>query len=122
VRSVLIVEDSTTTRAMIRSTLEEVEELDIVEAESGFEALRLLPSRTFHLILTDINMPDINGLELINFVKSNPTYREIPLIIITTERGEEDRRRGMALGAFDYVTKPFKGDALKDLVKKVLMV
>ncbi|MBI5105850.1 MAG: response regulator, partial [Solirubrobacterales bacterium] len=58
------------------------------------EALRLLPSRGFDLILTDINMPDINGLELINFVKSNPTYREIPLIIVTTERSEEYRRRG----------------------------
>ena len=121
-KAVLIVEDSMTTRAMIRAALEEIEGIDIVEAESGFEALRILPSRKFSVILTDINMPDINGLELINFVKSNPAYRDIPLIIITTERGEEDRKRGMALGAFDYVTKPFQANYLRGLVRKALLL
>lgn len=118
--SILIVEDSATTRSMIRAALEDLDDYDIVEAGSGFEALRVLPSRKFDLIFTDINMPDINGLELINFVKSNPTYREIPLIIVTTERSEEDRKRGMALGAFDYVTKPFDADSLLALARKAL--
>ena len=115
-----VVEGSPTMRQLIVFALKRIRNFQIVEANDGVDGLKKLNSEKFDLILTDINMPDINGLELINFVKSNPTYREIPLIIITTERGEEDRKRGMALGAFDYVTKPFKGDALKDLVKKVL--
>ncbi len=121
-KSILIVEDSAMTRAMIRTALENIDdcEVEIIEVESGFEALRILPSREFRLILTDINMPDINGLELINFVKSNPTYRNIPLIIVTTECREEDRNRGMALGAFAYITKPFEPEALQKLVQKAL--
>lgn len=119
-KAILIVEDSTSTRAIIRNALEENPDYEIVEVESGFEALRVLPTKSFDLILTDINMPDINGLELINFVKSNPTYRDIPLIIVTTERSEEDRKRGLSLGAFDYVTKPFEGSHLRERVEKAL--
>lgn len=119
-KSILIVEDSAMTRAMIRAALENINNCDIIEVASGFEALRILPSREFRLILTDINMPDINGLELINFVKSNPTYRDIPLIIVTTESRETDISRGMALGAFAYITKPFEPDKLQKLVQKAL--
>ncbi len=119
-KSILIVEDSAMTRAMIRAALENINNCDIIEVASGFEALRILPSREFRLILTDINMPDINGLELINFVKSNPTYRDIPLIIVTTESRETDINRGMALGAFAYITKPFEPDKLQKLVQKAL--
>ena len=79
----------------------------MVEAGNGFEALKTLPTRRFDLIITDINMPDINGLELIGFVKSNPAYRDIPLIIVSTEKTEEDKKRGLALGAAGYVVKPF---------------
>jgi len=120
VKSILIVEDSAMTRAMIRAALENISNCDIIEVASGFEALRILPSREFRLILTDINMPDINGLELINFVKSNPTYRDIPLIIVTTESRETDINRGMVLGAFAYITKPFEPDKLQKLVQKAL--
>ncbi len=119
-KSILIVEDSAMTRAMIRAALENISNCDIIEVASGFEALRILPSREFRLILTDINMPDINGLELINFVKSNPTYRDIPLIIVTTESRETDINRGMVLGAFAYITKPFEPDKLQKLVQKAL--
>jgi len=120
VKAILIVEDSTSTRAIIRNALEGNPDYEILEVESGFEALRVLPTKSFDLILTDINMPDINGLELINFVKSNPTYRDIPLIIVTTERSEEDRKRGLSLGAVDYVTKPFESSELRTRVEKAL--
>lgn len=119
-KSILIVEDSAMTRAMIRTALENIDDCEVIEVSSGFEALRILPSREFRLILTDINMPDINGLELINFVKSNPTYRDIPLIIVTTECRKEDRKRGIALGAFAYITKPFEPETLQKLVQKAL--
>ena len=119
-KSILIVEDSTTTRSLIRAVIEELGDFNIVEAPTGFDALKLLPVQDFDLVVTDINMPDINGLELINFVKSNPRYSNIPLIIVTTERSEEDKKRGMALGATAYVTKPFKAPELQDVVRKVM--
>ncbi|NCO83875.1 MAG: response regulator [Nitrospirae bacterium CG_4_10_14_3_um_filter_44_29] len=119
-KSILIVEDSTTTRSLIRAVIEELGDFNIVEAPTGFDALKLLPAQDFDLVVTDINMPDINGLELINFVKSNPRYSSIPLIIVTTERSEEDKKRGMALGATAYVTKPFKALELQDTVKRVM--
>lgn len=120
-KNILIVEDSATTRALIRAVVEEMNDFNIVEAGSGFEALKLLPSQNFNLIITDINMPDINGLELISFVKNNPRYNHIPLIIVSTERSEEDKKRGMALGATAYITKPFKAQELQDIVKKVIL-
>jgi two-component system chemotaxis response regulator CheY len=91
-----------------------------VEAASGFEALKVLPTRKVDLIITDINMPDINGLELISFVRENPIYRHIPTMIITTEDSEEDRRRGMDLGAKEYVVKPFTMEQLQEAVDRAL--
>ncbi len=105
---------------MIRVAIEEVGGLYAVEAGNGFEALKMLPTRRFDLIVTDINMPDINGLELIGYVKSNPTYSAIPLIIVSTEKTEEDKKRGMALGAAGYIVKPFKKEELVSLVMQVL--
>jgi two-component system chemotaxis response regulator CheY len=67
-------------------------------------------------------MPDINGLELINFMKSNPKYSNLPLIIVSTERSEEDKKRGMALGAAAYITKPFKANELQEIIKKVIEI
>jgi two-component system chemotaxis response regulator CheY len=119
-KNVLIVEDSKAIRSMIRVSLEEAGEYFAVEAGNGFEALKALPTRSFDLIITDINMPDINGLELIGYVKSNPTYRGIPLIIVSTEKSEEDKKRGMALGAVGYVEKPFRKEDLMTVVVRVL--
>ncbi|MBI4823265.1 MAG: response regulator [Nitrospirae bacterium] len=119
-KNILIVEDSTTTRAMIRSLLEDTGDFDMVEAATGFDALKKLPTKNFDLIITDINMPDINGLEFISFVKSDPRYANIPLLIVSTEKSEEDKKRGMALGANAYITKPFKAKELQDMVKDLL--
>jgi two-component system chemotaxis response regulator CheY len=120
VKTILIVEDSATTRALIRAVIEELGEFETVEASSGFEALKMLPQQEYDLIITDINMPDINGLELINFVRNNPRYNHIPIIIVSTERSEEDKKRGMALGATAYVTKPFKSLELQEIIKKTI--
>ncbi len=119
-KNILLVEDSKAIRSMIRVSLEESGGFYVVEAGNGFEALKTLPTRRFDLIITDINMPDINGLELIGFVKSNPAYRDIPLVIVSTEKTEEDVKRGLALGAAGYVVKPFTKADLMAAVGKVL--
>jgi two-component system chemotaxis response regulator CheY len=119
-KNILIVEDSKAIRSMIRVSLEESGGFYVVEAGNGFEALKTLPTRPFDLIITDINMPDINGLELIGFVKSNPAYRDIPLVIVSTEKTEGDVKRGLALGAAGYVVKPFSKGDLMEAVGKVL--
>ena len=118
---ILIVEDSSTMRALLTSALEELDvAVKITEAESGFEALRLLPRQSFDLIVTDINMPDINGLELVSFVRNNTAYQEIPLIIVSTEGSERDRDKGVGLGADAYLVKPFEPEALRDVVRELL--
>ena len=116
----MVVDDSSTTRSLIASHLAELGDYDILEAATGFEALKMLPARKVDLIVTDINMPDINGLELISFVKENPNYRDIPTIIISTEDSEEDRKRGMELGAKEYIVKPFTIEEIRQAVEKVL--
>jgi len=120
VKTILIVEDSATTRALIRAVIDEIGEFETVEASSGFEALKMLPQQQYDLIITDINMPDINGLELISFVRSNPRFTHLPIVIVSTEKSEEDKKRGMALGATAYVTKPFKSFELQEIIKKTI--
>ena len=113
-------EDSGATRELLRAAVESLLEVEVHMAESGFEALKVLPRHRFELIITDINMPDINGLELINFVKKNPHYRDTPLFVVTTEGREQDRDRGLQLGADEYVVKPFVAERLCDLVRRYL--
>jgi len=119
-KKILITEDSPTMRSLIISTLADMGDFEIVEAANGFEALRILPREKVDLVITDINMPDINGLELVSFVKNNPNYRSIPLFIISTEGRERDREKGLALGADAYLVKPFSPDELQALVRRYL--
>jgi two-component system chemotaxis response regulator CheY len=117
---VLIVEDSRATREFLAAAVEVVSEVEVFQSPSGFDALKLLPRHRFDLIITDINMPDINGLELVNFVKKSPQYRNTPLFIVSTESSDQDRARGLALGACEYITKPFAADQLSGLVRRYL--
>jgi two-component system, chemotaxis family, chemotaxis protein CheY len=122
---VLVVEDSSSMRAYLTTVLEsgsEAYDLEIVEAASGFEALKTLPHHKFDAILTDINMPDINGLELVSFLKNHPVYKTIPIMVISTESTDEDRRRAAALGAEEYLVKPFQTGELMDKLRRLLKV
>ena len=120
-RRILVVEDSPTMRAFLSSTLEELDEpVKVTALASGFEALRELPRQVFDLIVTDVNMPDINGLELVSFVKRSDAYRSIPLVIISTEGGERDREKGLGLGADAYLVKPFDPDELRGIAVDLL--
>jgi two-component system chemotaxis response regulator CheY len=116
---VLIIDDSSATRAYIRAALEAEAEMEVTEATSGFDALRILPRSRFDLLLVDINMPNINGLELISFIRRSETHRETPLMIISTEASERDRARAMQLGANAYLAKPFTADALLAAVREL---
>ena len=119
-KKILITEDSPTMRSLIISTIAALGDFEIVEAANGFEALRILPQEKVDLVITDINMPDINGLELVSFVKSNPNYRSIPLFIISTEGRDRDREKGLALGADAYLVKPFEPEELQALIQRYL--
>jgi two-component system, chemotaxis family, chemotaxis protein CheY len=116
VKKILVTEDSPSMRSFLTAAIESLDGYRVVEAASGFEALRLLPREHVDLIITDINMPDINGLELISFVRNNPNYQEIPLFIISTESSAQDLERGLALGANEYLVKPFHPERLQQLL------
>lgn len=113
-------------RALVRAMLEDPEFADglggieVSEASCGFEAMRLLPRGRFALVVTDINMPDINGLELIRFVRASELHRETPIVIISTDAAERDRERALALGADEYVVKPFTAEELRAIVERRL--
>ena len=108
-------------RSLLVSTLEDLgAPVKIVEASSGFEALRLLPRDDFDLVVTDINMPDINGLELVSFIRNNENYAEIPLVIVSTEGSDRDRDKGLRLGADAYLAKPFDPEMLRQVVTDLL--
>src|SRR5687767_4414912 len=117
---ILIVELSKASRDFIASTVESIAGVQAITTHSGFEALKVLPRHRFELIITDINMPDINGLELINFVKKNPHYKDTPLFVVTSEGREQDRDRGMQLGANEYVVKPFAPERISELARRYL--
>jgi two-component system chemotaxis response regulator CheY len=119
-RRVLVVEDSAAMRGFITATLESAGSFRVTQAESGFHALRLLPRERFQLVISDINMPDINGLELVRFFREREEHRETPLILISTDGRDVDRERGLKLGADAYLVKPFQPEALLDLVDKLL--
>lgn len=115
---ILIVEDSSSMRAFVRATLEDMGH-EVTEAESGFDALQQLPRARFDVVVVDINMPDINGLELISFMRRSETHRDTPLLIISTEASTRDRDRGFSLGADGYLAKPFSAEALIEAVDRV---
>jgi len=122
VKKILVTEDSPTMRSLLVAAIEAMDGYRVIEASSGFDALRLLPREHVDLIITDINMPDINGLELISYVRDNPNYRAIPLFIISTEGSERDRERGLSLGADEYLVKPFQPEKLQQLIRDYIDV
>lgn len=119
-KTILIADDSSSMRAMLVAIVGALGDFQIVEASSGFEALRLLPRDQIDLILTDINMPDINGLELISYLRANQNYKNIPVFIISTEGSAKDIEKGKQLGADEYLVKPFSPATLQQLINQYL--
>jgi two-component system chemotaxis response regulator CheY len=115
---VLLVEDSPTMRSFVTAALEEAGVVDVIVAASGFGALQALPGARFDLVISDVNMPDINGLELIRFIRSSPAHAQVPLVVISTEGRDRDRERCLALGANGYLVKPFRPEMLLAEIRK----
>jgi two-component system chemotaxis response regulator CheY len=119
---VLVVEDSPTMRQLIVFALKRIRGFQIVEANDGVDGLKKLSADKFDLILTDINMPIMDGLKLVSMVRNDPNYKETPIIVITTEGATEDRERALALGANEYITKPIQTMKILETVKKLMNV
>jgi len=116
----LVVEDSPTMRQLIAFALKRIQGSRVVEATDGVDALRKLAGQKFDMLLVDINMPIMDGLKLVSLVRGDPTNRDIPIIIITTEGAEEDRKKALSLGANAYLPKPIQTQELLKLVSQFL--
>ena len=119
---VLVVEDSPTMRQLIVFALKRIRGFQIVEANDGVDGLKKLSAEKFDLILTDINMPIMDGLKLVSMVRNDPNYKETPIIVITTEGATEDRERALALGANEYITKPIQTMKILETVRKLMEI
>ena len=118
--NILVVEDSPAVRQLIVFALKRLPDAKIVEAVNGVDALNKLSFEAVDLILADINMPVMDGLKLIGLLRNEPKYKDIPIIVITTEGIEEDRKKAMALGANAYLSKPIHTYELLKAVEEFL--
>src|SRR5512136_860554 len=119
---ILIIEDSPTMRQLISFALKRLRGLRIVEASDGVDGLKKLAAEKFDLILTDINMPIMDGLKLVSLVRNDANYKNTPIVVITTEGAQEDRERALALGANDYITKPIQANRILEIARSLLGV
>jgi len=118
--TILVVEDSPTMRQLISFAMRRIPGSKVIEATDGVDALKKLSSEKADIILADINMPVMDGLKLVSLVRGSSAYRDIPIIIITTEGAEEDRKKAMAMGADAYLPKPIQTQELIKLVTQQL--
>jgi two-component system chemotaxis response regulator CheY len=118
---ILIVDDSPTIRRMVRASLARfLPTAEFLEAGSGLEAIERLAVGTVALIVLDLNMPDMHGLEVLQFVRSHQRYRQVPIIVLTTRGDDDSRVSAMQAGASTFLTKPFVPDALGGAARQLL--
>jgi len=117
-RRILTVDDSKTMRDMVSYTLKSAG-FEVVEAEDGVGALALLASTTVDLVITDINMPKMDGVTLVKELRGRSAFKSTPILILTTEGGEDKKAQGRAAGATGWIVKPFAPDKLLQVVNKV---
>jgi two-component system chemotaxis response regulator CheY len=120
--SCLIVEDSPMMRQLLVLALSRIRNLQIVEADDGVDGLRKLAGGKFDIILTDINMPIMDGLKLVKRIRTDPVHKDVPVIVITTEASSEDRMRALQLGANAYITKPIQASQVILKVRELLRI
>jgi two-component system, chemotaxis family, chemotaxis protein CheY len=120
--SCLIVEDSPMIRQLLVFALARVKHLRVTESDDGVDGLRKLQSAHYDVIITDINMPTMDGLKLVKRVRSDPVNSDTPIIVITTEGSQEDRQRALSLGANAYIAKPIQAPQVIAKVKELLKI
>jgi len=117
---ILIVDDSTMLRDMLSYALNEGGYSDVVEAIDGVEGLKKVNSTQFDLVISDVNMPNMDGITLVSEIRKIPSYAKIPILILTTERSDDMKVKGKAAGATGWIVKPFVPDQLLKAVNIVL--
>ena len=117
---VLVVDDSKVMRDMVVACLRPYPGLTFTHASSGLEAIERLSLKPFDLLILDLNMPDIGGIEVVEYVRSQDTLRHLPIIIVTTRGDEASRARALAVGANRFMTKPFTPDTMLSEVRGLL--
>lgn len=118
----LVVDDSAAMRRQLSIALQRVPGLRAVEAADGADAWRKLAAGSFDLLVTDVNMPILDGLKLISLVRGGGPHQEIPVVVVTTEGAEADRHRALSLGADTYLVKPVQATQVVDAVKRLLRI
>lgn len=119
-KHVLVVDDSPTMRRMVLASLRPLPAVSFGEAANGLEAIECLALAPVALMILDLNMPDMHGLEVLQFVRSHQAYRRIPIIVLTTRGDEASRAAALAAGATHYLTKPFDPRELFEYVRAAL--
>ena len=120
-KRVMTVDDSATVRQVLRMTLEK-EGYEVIEADGALQALELYPEDHIDMLITDLNMPDMDGIELIKAVRQKPGVRFMPIIMLTSESQPEKKQQGKNAGASGWITKPFRPDQLLAVVRMICPV
>jgi len=118
----LVVEDSPMMRQLLVFALSRLKDLEVVEANDGVDGLKKLAGARFDIVITDINMPIMDGLKLVKRIRSDAMHRDVPIMVVTTEGGQEDRQRALQLGANAYITKPIQAPQVISKVKELLRI
>jgi two-component system chemotaxis response regulator CheY len=117
---ILIVDDSATIRKMVRASLRVLEGAEFVEAANGLEAIEQIALGPIALIVLDLNMPDMHGVDVLKFVRRHQGFRDVPIVVLTTRGDESSRETAMAAGATQYLTKPFAPQVLLSAARDLL--
>jgi two-component system, chemotaxis family, chemotaxis protein CheY len=118
-KRIMTIDDSPSLRQMVALTLES-QGYEVIEAADGNDAVSKLGDREFHLFLTDLNMPGMDGIELTRKLRSMSSYRFVPILLLTTESDQTKKMQGKAAGATGWIVKPFRPEDLLATIKKVL--
>jgi len=117
---ILIVDDSATIRKMVRASLRGLGEVEFVEAGNGLEAIEQIALGPIALIILDLNMPDMHGVDVLKFVRRHQGFRDVPVVVLTTRGDESSRETALAAGATQYLTKPFAPQVLLSAARDLL--
>lgn len=117
--TILTVDDSASMRQMVTFTLTGAG-FEVVEAVDGKDGLAKLAGKKVNMIITDLNMPNMDGIEMVRNIRAMPEYKFIPIILLTTESQDSKKKEGKAAGATGWIVKPFKPEQLLAVIKKVL--